>query len=251
MSGRLPEFIGLGVQKGGTTTLHRLLEQHPGVFLPATKELHYFSLHYIKGADWYRQQFAPARSCQCCGEITPYYLFHPQAPWRIKTLLPNTRLIVLLRDPVDRALSQYFHSRRLGFEPLDLEEALSAEAERLEGSIQALHMLDGHHRSHQEHSYLSRSRYEKQLPHWQQCFSADHLLILRSEDLFLQPQTVWEKLLHFLDLPGWSLPSLPRPANAGRGEAVQVPKVLRHALRDQLAPTYAWVEQQFGIRWTS
>jgi len=251
MSDRLPEFIGLGVQKGGTTTLQRLLEQHPDVFLPAEKELHYFSLHFIQGDNWYRQQFASAHSGQRCGEITPYYLFHPQSPARIKNLLPNARLIVLLRDPVDRALSQYFHSRRLGMEPLDLEEALAAETERLEGSTQELEAIDGRHLSHQEHSYLSRSRYELQVPLWQQRFSDCQLLILRSEDLFLKPQIVWEKVLQFLDLPGRPLPSLDRPANAGRGEAAQVPKVLRHALRDQLAPTYAWVEQQLGIRWTS
>ncbi|KZR66173.1 MULTISPECIES: sulfotransferase family protein [Prochlorococcus] len=250
MSKRLPEFIGLGVQKGGTTTLQRLLEQHPGVFLPPSKELHYFTLNYLQGEDWYRYQFSKAQSGQLCGEVTPYYFFHPQVPQRIETLLPNARLILLLRDPVDRCVSQYFHSRRLGLEPLGLEEALAAEDERLEGSISALEAIDGRHRSHQEHSYLSRSRYEQQLPHWQQRFSADQLLILRSEDLFLSPQKVWEQVLIFLGLQYVPLPALSQPANAGSGEAKQLPEPLWEFLRQQLNPTYAWVAEHTGIRWS-
>ena len=128
MTGLLPHFLAIGVQKGGTTTLQRLLEQHPGVYLPSAKELHYFSLHYGQGEGWYRQYFAGAALSQRCGEITPYYLFHPSAPQRILALLPQVKLVVMLRDPVERALSQYFHSVRLGLEPLALEQALAAEA---------------------------------------------------------------------------------------------------------------------------
>ena len=130
----LPDFLGIGVQKGGTTTLQRLLEQHPQVYLPPCKELHYFSLHYGQGEAWYQQQFEAAAPDQRCGEITPYYLFHPQVPARIHALLPEAKLIVLLRDPVERALSQVAHSMRLGLEPLELEEALAAESERLRGA---------------------------------------------------------------------------------------------------------------------
>jgi hypothetical protein len=111
---RWPDFLVLGTQKGGTTTLHHLLRQHPDVFLPSVKEVHFFSLHYGKGAAWYGEHFRGAQPQQRCGEITPYYLFHPEAPGRIHQLLPKARLIILLRDPVERLLSQYFHSRRLG-----------------------------------------------------------------------------------------------------------------------------------------
>lgn len=249
MSGRLPDFLGLGVQKGGTTSLQRLLEQHPGAVLPPSKELHFFSLHYAQGEGWYRQQFAAAQPQQRCGEITPYYLFHPQAPARVQALLPQARLIVLLRDPVDRALSQVFHSRRLGLEPLALEAALAAEPERLRGAEAVLAAVDGRHRSHQEHSYLSRSRYEMQLPLWQQCFPAHQLLVLRSEDLFEQPQCIWRQVLAFLELEDQPLPALDRPANAGRGEAAAVPEALRESLRVQLQPTYRWVAHQYGLEW--
>lgn len=249
MGGRLPNFLGLGVQKGGTTTLQRVLELHPGVFLPASKELHYFSLHFAAGEAWYRDQFAEAGFGQRCGEITPYYLFHPEAPMRVRALLPQARLIVLLRDPVERALSQYFHSRRLGLEPLPLEDAVAAEADRLQGALEQLRAPDGRHRSHQEHSYLSRSRYEEQLPRWQVLFGAEQLLVLRSEDLFEQPQGVWDRVLRFLELDPVPLPELAEPANAGRGEAADVSLTIRLQLREQLQNTYRWAADQHGLEW--
>ena len=250
MGGRLPDFLGLGVQKGGTTTLQRLLELHPGAFLPVAKELHYFSLHFAAGEAWYRAQFAAARPEQRCGEITPYYVFHPQAPDRVQALLPRARLIVLLRDPVERALSQYFHSRRLGLEDLPLEAALAAESERLKGAQELLRAPEGRHRSHQEHSYLSRSRYEEQLPRWQVLFPTEQLLVLRSEDLFEQPQGVWDRVLGFLKLNPVPLPELARPANAGRGEAAHVPPAVRLQLREQLQNTYHWAAEQHGLEWS-
>ena len=249
MTGRLPDFLGIGVQRGGTTTLQRLLEQHPGAFLPAAKELHYFSLLYALGDDWYRKQFTGATPDQRCGEITPYYLFHPAVPARIQALLPQARLIVLLRDPVERALSQYFHSVRLGLEPLELEEALAAEEQRLAVAEAVLQATDGRHRSHQEHSYMARSRYEQQLPVWETRFGAQQLLVLRSEDLFARAELVWTKLLQFLELEPWPLPALAQPANAGRGEAGAVPLALRDQLRDQLQPTYSWIARRYGITW--
>ena len=105
MAAPLPEFLGLGTQKGGTTTLHRLLEQHPDVYLPACKEVHFFDLNYDAGEGWYRNHFTDAKPHQTCGEITPFYLFHPDVPGRIHNLLPKARMVVLLRDPVERTIS--------------------------------------------------------------------------------------------------------------------------------------------------
>ena len=243
-----PRFLGIGTQKGGTTTLQRLLEQHPQVYLPPAKELQFFSLHFSRGVGWYGQHFSEARPGQCSGEITPYYLFHPQAPQRIAGLLPQVRLLVLLRDPVERALSQVFHSQRLGFEPLDVEEALAAETLRLEGAEVVLQAADGRHRSHQEHSYLARSRYEQQLERYHAQFGAEQLLILRSEDLFCDPEPVWSRVLSFLQLPALPLPQLPR-ANAGAGEALAVAPALRQRLRQQLEPTYEAMAQRYGLCW--
>lgn len=248
MEGRLPDFLGIGVQKGGTTTLQRLLERHPGAWLPPAKELQFFSLHHQRGEAWYRQQFAAARPQQRCGEITPYYLFHPEAAARIAALLPQVRLLVLLRDPVERALSQYFHARRLGLEPLDLEAAFAAEEGRLAGAEAVLAASEGRHRSHQEHSYLARSRYELQLHRFELRFPPGQLLVLRSEALFADPQRVWRQVLAFLDLEPLPLPleAAALRANAGGGEAAAVPAAVRQRLRAALEPTYAWLEQRWG-----
>lgn len=249
LGGRLPDFLGLGVQKGGTTMLQKLLEQHPGAYLPSAKELHYFSLRFSEGEAWYREQFSQAVTDQLCGEITPYYVFHPEAPARVHELLPDARLIVLLRDPVERSLSQYFHSRRLGLESLPLEQALAAERGRLLGSREMLRAPDGQHRSHQENSYLSRSRYEQQLPAWQALYPSNQLLVLRSEDLFEQPTVAWERVLRFLDLSLVPMPELSTHANAGLGEAAMVNSELRSVLRKELQPTYSWAAESFGMEW--
>ena len=251
---RLPDFLGIGVQKGGTTTLQRLLEQHPQVYLPPCKELHYFSLHYGEGEAWYRQQFEAAAPHQRCGEITPYYVFHPEAPARIHALLPQVKLILLLRDPVERVLSQVAHSMRLELEPLELEAALAAEAERLQGAEQVLAPADGRHRSHQEHSYLARSRYERQLQCWLRVFPREQLFIRRSEDLFAQPELLWAELLAFLGLDWMDLPQQGRKAHVGAGAVAQLPadrlKAVRSLLREQLADTYAGLARDHGLSWT-
>lgn len=246
-----PHFLCLGAQKAGTTSLHCWLEQHPQVFLPEVKELHYFSLHHRRGPGWYRQQFAAAAPDQRCGDITPYYLFHPAAPARIQALVPQARLIVLLRDPVERALSGLFHAIRLGFEPLEPLQALEAEAARLQGLEQALLAGAPGQRSHQEQSYLSRSRYERQLARYRRLFAPEQLLILRSEDLFGPEAAVaLQRILSFLELPADPLPmQLPR-ANAGLGEVQQAEPALRQWLWQRLQPTYRAMEQQYRLRWS-
>ena len=96
---KLPSFLCVGAQKAGTTTLHSLLGLHPMIFLPPRKEVHYFSLHYKEGLEWYSNFFAMAKEKQLAGEITPYYLFHPYVAERIAQDLDEVRIIILLRDP--------------------------------------------------------------------------------------------------------------------------------------------------------
>ena len=244
---RLPDFLGVGTQKGGTTYLHGLLNQHPQVFLAHPKELHYFSKQYERGVDWYSEHFSMARQNQCCGEITPYYMYHPLVPQRIASGIPKVRLVVLLRDPVKRAISQYFHSCRQGLEYLDFEEALASEAERLE-DVQAVMRRGDAHLSHQQHSYVSRSCYDEQLPRLIDLFSSDQLLVLRSEDLFINPQTIWDRALEFLQLDDYPLPSSDR-TYAGGGEAKTVPAEICAALYQRLSPTYRWMEENYGMSW--
>ncbi len=247
--GRLPDFLGLGAQKAGTTTLHALLAAHPGAFLPALKEVQYVSLHADRPVAWYRSQFAGAGPDRRAGEFSPYYLFHPWVPGRIAALLPEARLIVLLRDPVERALSGYFHSRRHGLEPLPIEAAFAAEAGRLDGAEAVLRDPAGRHTSHQHHSYLARSRYEVQLARYSGIHAPSRLLVLRSEDLFQDPEPIWRQVLDFLDLAPIPLPAVDRHENRGRGESATVDPTFRARLRDALEPTYEAIARTYGITW--
>lgn len=245
----LPRFLGIGAQKAGTTTLHHLLATHPQICVPTEKELHYFTLHADRGVEWYAGHFAAARPDQICGDITPYYLFHPEAPRRIRDLLPKVKLVVLLRDPVERALSGYFHAHRLGLESLPIEEAFAREEERLAGAAAELVAPGGRHFSHQEHSYLARSRYDEQLARYSDLFSPDQLLVLRSEDLFTEPSAAWRQLLAFLELEQHSLPQELPHANRGGAESAGVEARLRDRLRSLLGPTYDALERAYGLRW--
>ena len=251
---RLPDFLGLGVQKGGTTTLHTLLAAHPQLMLPQKKELHFFTHRYWRGKRWYGRQFRAATPDQKCGEITPYYLFHPLVAERIQRCCPKARLIVLLRDPVERALSQLFHSQRFGLELLPLERALAAEPERLRTAERALKRRQ-RHKSHQEHSYVARSRYELQLQGYEQLFPRDQLWIGRSEDLFERPEWVWRELLQWLELDVIPLPEMGVRANAGTGATGELGDDsrdrIRSQLREQLAPTYASMEKKYGLVWNA
>ena len=235
-----PDFLIVGCQKGGTTTLHDLVARHSRVIPAAVKEVQFFSLHYERGWDWYCQQF-PGGGEGLRGEATPYYLFHPHAAERIARHCPAARLIVLLRDPVARSLSQVFHARRLGFEPLDLAEALAAEPARLAGADACLARGE-RHLSHQEHSYLSRSRYGPQLDRYAQLFPAEQLLVLRSEAFFADPAGTTTQVWRFLGLEPEPLGSV-QAANQGAGEAAGVAEAVLRQLEKALAGEREVMEQ--------
>jgi hypothetical protein len=111
-----PNFLVIGAQRAGTTLLHRILAEHPEVYVPRQrKELHYFDRYYERGPNWYAGYFpseGEAHRFRAIGEVTPDYLPHPQAPARIEATLPGCRLIAILRDPVERAFSWYCYCRR-------------------------------------------------------------------------------------------------------------------------------------------
>ncbi len=229
----LPDFVILGAQKAGTTSLYAYLCAHPDVLPAARKEVHFFDVNYDRGAGWYRSMFplAGARLLAArggrtvlTGEASPYYLFHPQAPARARALIPTAKLIAVLRDPVERAWSHYRHEVQAGREPLSFDDALAAEPTRLAGAERtfAAGGPGATHPGHRYHSYVARGRYADQLQAWLACYPHEQLLVLRAEDLFERPKDVWDETLAFLGLR----PSRP-PAfevhNPGAGSAVPEP----------------------------
>ncbi len=199
-----PNFIIIGAQKGGTTSLYVYLTQHPQIAPAAQKEIHYFDLQFDRGADWYYSQFPTPeeRGNKLTGEASPYYIFHPRVPQRIYDLCPEVKLIILLRNPADRAISQYHHYIKIEYESLSLEEAIAREPERLKGEIEKLLANPTYYSyEHQHHSYLSRGIYADQLPAWLKLFPKDQILILKSEDLYANPSGTFNTVLEFLNLP--------------------------------------------------
>lgn len=249
LGSRLPDFLCLGAQKAGTSTLHAMLSRHDQIFVPRQKEVHYFTLHSEKSIEWYANFFRYANASHICGDITPYYLFHPAAPERIRRLLPHVRLVVLLRDPVARALSGYFHSQRRGEEHMNIEDAFDQEEKRLAGAENVLRHVGARHASHQLHSYLSRSRYELQLARYRRLFPKQQLHVVNSEDFFKNPERIWKSLQQFLELEGAPLAASLLHKNQGSYTAAQVPESLRDRLRLQLEPTYRVMQEEYGITW--
>ena len=202
----MPDFIIIGAQRCGTTSLYKYLTKHPSVARGLLKEVHFFDLHFRKGIPWYRSQFPSLfhKRAFIAGEASPYYIFHPHAPRRIFETIPQAKLIALLRNPVDRALSHYYHEVANGVEPLSFEDAIDREGERLDGEMEKL-LEDEDYQSfnHRHFSYLLRGIYVDQLKVWMDLFSKEQLLILRSEDMLSDPSATTKRVSDFLGLPGW------------------------------------------------
>jgi len=208
----LPDFLVLGGQRCGSTTLYTMLTGHPQVMAASHKEPHFFDRNHLRGEDFYRRLFplrAHIRARErrlggkrvVTGEATTYYLAHPAVPRRVEAMLPDARLVAILRNPVDRAYSHYQLSVRGGWETLSFEEALAAEPERIAGEEDRLLTDPAYQgRSHRYHSYRSRGLYLEQLEHWWAVVPSDRLLVLRSEDMFADPAAVYGELTGFLGL---------------------------------------------------
>jgi hypothetical protein len=195
----LPDFVILGAQRSGTTSLYNWLGGHPSVVRSTGREVHYFDLNYAKGESWYRAHFPFARPGRVTGESTPYLLFHPLAPERVGRDLPaSTRFVVILRDPVERAVSHYWHERRMKAETETLDVALALEEQRLAGQVERV--LRGERSfAHFHFAYAGRGRYAEQLSRWFAHVERSRVLVVESERLFTDPRAPAE-VAQWLDL---------------------------------------------------
>lgn len=210
----LPDFLVLGAQRCGTSSLYKYLGRHPCIAPSLRKEVGYFTSSYGEDVGWYRAHFpleARAKLMAKAGqqllsfEATPDYLLHPLAPARVEQLLPDARFVVLLRDPVERAFSHYLHMRRLGFEARTFDQAIEEEPMTVATDLAQIH-LDAGHDPKQFHrfSYAARSRYVEQLERWMSAFPSERFLVLDSSELYSDPRGTYQEILRFLGLPAWS-----------------------------------------------
>ena len=207
----LPDFLVIGAQKAGTTALYAYLRWHPGITGPSWKEVSFFDRHWWRGESWYRGHFPLRSGGRLVGEASPSYLFHPLAPERARAVVPNARLVALLRDPVDRAYSQYQHEVALGREPLSFEEALGSEEERTRGEVERL-VADprAFSRAWWDHTYAARGLYAEQLERWLAVFPQEQLLVVTTDELGERPAEAYASILEHLGAPAHRLDDYPR-----------------------------------------
>ncbi len=219
----VPDYLVVGAQRSGTTAIQTHLRAHPDIRSArlGMKGVHYFDTARDRDLDWYRSHY-PTRSWldfmsrvrgkrPILGEASPYYLFHPAAAERIGAELPNVKVIVLVRNPVERAISHYFHEVRRGDESLGMAEAFAAESTRLAGEEQR--MLDDpayNSFNHQHYSYVARGMYASQIRRLQRYVSLDRLLVVESEAFFTKPAESFRTVLGFLGAREWEPETFPQ-----------------------------------------
>ena len=261
----LPDFIVIGAAKSGTTTLYGALSRHPFVrpcvaddaYFLGTKEIRFFDWGYSRGEDWYRSHFPLERERDefareqgrpfLTGEGSPSYIAHIWTPPRIRQLLPEVKLIAVLRNPVDRAYSQFQMSRKEGVENLEsFEEAIAREEDRLRPEVDRM-TADPYYTSwdYGSWSYLTRSRYAEQVERWLAHFPREQLLFLRAEDLFVEPQQVLDRTHEFLGLPVHRYESI-TPMNPGAYDDV-IPRETRARLAAYFRPHNDRLRELTGV----
>lgn len=219
ISGNLngPDFLIIGAQRSGTTSLFRYLSFHPQVLVPETKELHWFYAgpNGQQTQEWYEKQFPKTNNTffdlilgkrKIKGEATPYYIFHPLVPDKLRRLYPKTKIIILLRDPIERAISQYFHfynniNHNFFDSRIPIEEAFKKDLLVNPGEEEKIISQPGYYSySHQHNSYVSRGNYKKQIARWQRYFPKKQMLVLQSEEFFENPYEILKKVCKFLKI---------------------------------------------------
>jgi Sulfotransferase domain len=252
---REPDFLVVGAQRAGTTSLFKALLQHPSFVPPRfRKGVHYFDMAYDKGWRWYLGHFpnratvdkvaAATGGVALTGEASPYYMWHPLVPERIAADLPNVKLIVLLRDPVERAYSGHAHEYARGFETEKFDVAIDLEAGRLAGEADRM-IADPTYHSHaiRHLAHLHRGIYIDQLERLEKLFGRDRILVVDSHDYFADPAGVFTGVCEFLGIP--DAPDIKHDAHNARPRSAMAP-AMEARLRDYFAPHDARLADWLG-----
>ncbi len=197
------DFLILGSQKCGAEALFGYLENHLQIIKEGTKQIHFFELNFDRGVDWYSKQLmrSVAGDKVLLGERTPYYIYHPLVAQRVYKCFPDVKLIVMLRNPVQRAWLHYNLEVAIGCEKLEFEKAIASEGDRLKGEVEKIRSDEGYYSfNHQHYSYVSRGIYVDQIKNWLDYFPREQLLFLKYEDFQANPAKVFSRVVDFLDI---------------------------------------------------
>ena len=201
---RSPDFIIIGSPRCGTTSLYKYITSHPQILAAANKEICFFSEHFNKGLAWYQAHFPPPIDAGqfLTGEATPTYLTHPLAAERLHECVPKVKLIVILRNPGDRAFSHYQMLVRRGTESRSFASAIDAEL-KLVGEATDTSLEDRNH--WKDCHYIYKSLYFYSLKHWLPLFPKQQFLILQSEEFYTNPAIALKQVFQFLGVPDFQL----------------------------------------------
>jgi hypothetical protein len=221
----LPNFIICGIQKGGTTSLYQYLREHPEVFMSETKEVNYFSLHFDESPGWYAGHFADASGQTAIGEASPNYMWRPDVARLIHELIPDAKLIFVLRDPVDRAYSNFwFNISRGAWDPSEsFSEAIKTE--------------DGARR------LIEKGFYHRHLERFLEYFSPDQMFVILNDELRSRPVDAMKECHRFLGVSEDFMANTERrynatemPRNGLATLALKVAPTLRGLVRTIMSP---------------
>jgi len=235
---KVPNFIIIGCQRCGTTSLYTYLAQHPQILTPIKKEMDFFSWHFDRGIDWYLAHFPPMPPGEqfLTGEASPSYFDSREAPERLYSLFPEAKLIVLLRNPVARAISQFYRLTGLNWEARSLDRVISDEIERLNQNPEYII-------GEEPGNYLARGRYIEFIKNWRTFFPPEQLLILKSEDFYAGAAITVKQVLEFLGLPEYQLSEY---QNANPGSYQPINSSVRDWLTDYFRPYNQQLEEYLG-----
>ena len=212
-----PDFLIIGAARSGTTSVFKYLNEHPQTLLSQKKEPNYFSFNYGRFKHFLYKSYFPLifkkfflrilrHKKIISGEASTYYLFYPHTPERVFHKYPKIKIIILLRNPIDRAYSHYNQNVKLNRETKSFEHAIINEGMRLENELVNL-KKDKYYDSDSLHffSYLERGKYFHQINRWLKYFPENQIKILLSDDFFSCPQKTYSEILNFLDISNFEL----------------------------------------------
>lgn len=237
-----PNFLIIGTQKGGTSSLFYYLKYHSQVKRPLKKEIHYFNIYYSKDLDWYLGYFPAMSDNFITGEASPGYLYHPECPKRIRELVPGVKLIVLLRNPIERAYSAYQMNKRMGLDARStFRDAIQYELESLK--------TDKEEYSYDRHNffYLERGKYAKQLDRWLSYFPKEQIHTINSEDFFNNTEDELLKVYDFLDIEK-RLPPTFKPMNVGKYSPISEDQYIN--LKDYFKNDLLMLKEKWNIEFS-
>ena len=233
----LPDFVVIGSTKSGTTSLHYYLIQHPRII--SERNVHFFEYMQTNSIEWYRAHF-PTKAYKnfkklTVGEQTATYLFHPLIPKRIHTTIPNAKLIVVLRNPVDRAYSNYKHQVREGIEKRTFEEAIKSELKRIEicKNNSEYKINNDDFSNHVIFSYLRHGIYVDFIKAWMEFFTKEQFLILPTYDLNNNRAKFLKQVFDYLNVQNFEIKDVERQ---NVGEYKKLDKSMRKFLVDYYRP---------------